>query len=241
MNPLVLAGTTFAASLVEFVEAATIVFAVGVTHGWRAALGGTAAAALALAAIVLAGAPLVVMIDALVAWIQLVAGPLLVLFGAWWLRKAILRYAGRKAMHDETAIYAREVTRLRAEHVRGFAVAFQGVFIEGFEVAVIVITFAAGAPSLIGWSSGGALAALLAVAFAAFALRAPLARMPENLLKTIVAIMLLSLGTFWTGEGAGLRWPLHAGALFAIAACYAALSAALVALLRMHRAPSTSR
>ncbi|HUA09280.1 MAG TPA: hypothetical protein VMA98_08405 [Candidatus Acidoferrales bacterium] len=241
MSPLALAGTTFAASAVEFVEAATIVFAVGVTHGWRAAIGGALAAACTLALLVAIGSPIAANIERDVSWIQLIAGPFLIAFGAWWWRKAILRYAGRKAMHDERAIFEREVAALRAQQAGGFAVAFQGVFIEGLEVAIIVVTFAASAPALAMWSSGGALVAFLVVAAVAFALRAPLARVPENLLKTIVAVMLLALGTFWSGEGLGRSWPFGDAALALIIASYALLTVLLVALVSKLGQPSATR
>jgi Ca2+/H+ antiporter, TMEM165/GDT1 family len=207
VSPLALAGTTFAASAVEFVEAATIVFAVGVTSGWRAAITGSIAAMIALVALVAIGSPLLAS-AASVRIIEAVAGVFMVFFGARWMRKVVLRYAGRIPLHNENAIYAREVERLRSENVQGFAVAFQGVFIEGLEVAIIVVTFAATSPALTVWSWGGALAAFVVVALAAIALRAPFSRVPENLLKAIVSVMLVSLGTFFIGEGLGLHWPL---------------------------------
>ncbi len=233
MNPWLLAGTTFFASAVEFVEAATIVLAVAYTQGVRAALLGTLGAGVALVAFVGLGAPLLANALAL-EHIELVVGPFLVLFGIAWLRKAVWRYAGRKAQHDEAAIFAREVAELRAdrEHHHGIAVAFQGVFVEGLEVAVIVVTFAASTPRLVAWSAGGALVALALVIVAAIALRAPLARVPENALKSIVGVMLLSLGTYWTGEGAGLQWWLGDSTLFAFIAAYACIAALLVGVHR---------
>ncbi|HEY5426610.1 MAG TPA: hypothetical protein VIJ77_08685, partial [Candidatus Tumulicola sp.] len=177
MTGWVLAGTTFVASSVEFVEAATIVLAVGYAQGWRAALLGTIWAAAALGAIVAVFGPLIGNAASL-ARIQLVVGPFLILFGIAWLRKAVWRYAGRKSMHDEQAIYDREFARLRAnrEGRLGFAVAFQGVFVEGLEVAVIVVTFGAASASALAWSTGGAALAFAAVAIAALALHKPFAR-----------------------------------------------------------------
>ncbi len=215
MSPLALAGTTFAASAVECVEAATIVFAVGVTSGWRAALGGTIAAMVVLIAIVGLGSPLLAN-AASVRFIEALAGVFMLILGARWMRKVVLRYAGRIPMHDESAIYEREVARLRGEDVQGFAVAFQGVFIEGLEVAIIVVTFAATSPGLGQWSWGGALAAFVVVTIAAIALRAPFSRVPENLLKAIVSVMLLSFGAFFTGEGLGMRWPWGDATLLAL-------------------------
>jgi Ca2+/H+ antiporter, TMEM165/GDT1 family len=232
MTPFVLAGTTFVASAVEFVEAATIVLAVSVTHGWRTALGGAAVAALVLAVFVGAGSPLLASAVSL-QHIELLVGPFLILFGIAWLRKAVWRYAGRKALHDQTRIYERQLAHLRGEGAgAGFAASFQGVLVEGLEVAVIVVTFAASAPALVAWSIGGALAAFAIVAIGAFALRAPFSRVPENLLKAVVGVMLLSLGTFWTGEGLHIVWPLGDATLFAFVAGYVVLSAALIGIRR---------
>lgn len=229
MNPWILAGTTFLASAVEFVEAATIVLAVGVTQGWRVAINGTFAATAALVALIAILGPLLSR-AATVERIEVVVGPFLILFGIAWLRKAIWRFSGRKALRDEAALYSAEIAQLsnpREAH-HGFAVAFQGVFVEGLEVAVIVVTFAASTPRLVAWSAGGALLALVLVAAAAFALRAPFARVPENVMKAIVGLMLLSLGTYWTGEGLGIAWWLGDSTLFAFIALYVALAALLV-------------
>jgi uncharacterized membrane protein len=232
-----LALTTFLASAVEMVEAATIVLAVGHTQGWRAALGGTLAASLALVAlIVLFGGWLAN--AAALRGVELVAGPFLVLFGMAWLRKAIWRYAGLKAMHDEAAIYEREVAMLESESERraGFAVAFQGVFVEGLEVAVIVVTFAASRAEGLLWAAAGAAAAFVVVAALAVVLRKPFARVPENAMKGMVGVMLLSLGTFWIGEGLGLTWWAGDVTLFLIAGIYLALSAGIVAVRRVKAA-----
>ncbi|MEO9170451.1 MAG: hypothetical protein ABI282_05190 [Candidatus Baltobacteraceae bacterium] len=236
MTPWILAGTTFLASIVEFVEAATIVLAVGVTQGWRAATGGAIVATAALIVLIAALGPLLSR-AATVERIEIVVGPFLVLFGIAWLRKAVWRFSGRKALRDEAALYERQIAELSSnrEAHRGFAVAFQGVFVEGLEVAVIVVTFAASTPALIAWSAGGAIVALAVVAVAAFALRAPFARVPENLIKAIVGLMLLSLGTYWTGEGLGITWWLGDSTLFALIACYIAISAALITVSKRAR------
>jgi len=231
VSPLALTGTTFAASAVECVEAATIVFAVGVTNGWRTAIGGAIAALAVLVVLVGVGSPLLAN-AADVRIIELVAGLIMLYLGARWLRKVVLRYAGIIPMHDEQAIYEREVTRLRGEHVQGFVVAFQGVLVEGLEVAIIVLTFAATSPGLARWSWGGALAACFVVTLAAIALRAPFARVPENLLKAIVSVMLLSFGTFFTGEGFGLHWPLDEWTLLVLIAGYITMLVALVYLAK---------
>ncbi|MGR4064439.1 MAG: hypothetical protein ACLQPV_03220 [Vulcanimicrobiaceae bacterium] len=233
MSLALLALTTFLASAVEMVEAATIVLAVGHTQGWRAALAGTAAAVLALTVLIASFGGWLANAAAL-RGVELVAGPFLVLFGIAWLRKAIWRYAGLKAMHDETAIYAHEVALLesRSERNAGFAVAFQGVFVEGLEVAVIVVTFAASRAEGLLWAAAGAAAAFVVVAVLALALRKPFARVPENAMKGLVGVMLLSLGTFWIGEGLGLAWWAGDVTLFQIAGIYTALAAGTIALRR---------
>ncbi len=202
----------FLASTVEFVEAFTIVLVVGITINWRSAFAGTAAAALALAALVgVFGTALVryVPLEAL----RFAVGVLLVLFGLKWLKKAILRYAGLKAMHDEEAIYEEQMAELRArgEHHQqridpfGVVTSFKSVLLEGLEVAFIVITFGSAADS-IGSAIWGALAAGVLVVLVGALARAPLQRVPENTLKFVVGIMLTSFGTFWGGEGIGITW-----------------------------------
>jgi uncharacterized membrane protein len=236
MSNWILASTTFLASAVEFIEAATIVLAVGFTQGWRAAIAGSAWAAAALIAIVALFGPWLTN-AASVDRIELIVGPFLVLFGIAWLRKAVWRYAGRKAMRDEQANFDRDVARLRddREHRLGFAVAFQGVLVEGLEVAVIVVTFAASARGAAVWPIGGALAALVVVTLAAIALRKPFARVPENAMKALVGIMLLSLGTFWTGEGLHIVWPAGDATLLALAGLYVVVAALLTLSLRARR------
>lgn len=208
---------SFLASTVEFVEAFTIVLVIGVTINWRSSLAGMGLAVVALAVIVgIFGTALVkfVPIEAL----RLVVGVLLVLFGLKWLKKAILRYAGLKALHDEEAIYEEQVAELKArgEHHQaridpfGVATSFKSVLLEGLEVAFIVITFGAqanvaGSTSASGrgilLATVGAAAALLLVVGAGALVRAPLQRVPENMLKFVVGIMLTSFGTFWGAEG----------------------------------------
>ncbi len=202
----------FLASTVEFVEAFTIVLVVGITINWRSAFAGAAAAALALTALVgIFGTALVryVPLEAL----RFAVGVLLVLFGLKWLKKAILRYAGLKAMHDEEAIYEEQLAEMCARGERhqqridpfGVVTSFKSVLLEGLEVAFIVITFGSAADS-IGSAIWGALAAGVLVVLVGALARAPLQRVPENTLKFIVGIMLTSFGTFWGGEGIGIAW-----------------------------------
>ena len=234
MHQWALAGTTFVASSVEFVEAATIVLAVGYAQGWRAAIGGTVWAALALGAIVAIFGPLILAAGSLQR-IELVAGPFLILFGIGWLRKAAWRWAGRKSMRDEQALYDRELAKLTADRERrlGFAVAFQGVFVEGLEVAVIVVTFGAAGAAALTSSFTGAVAALAVVAAAALILHRPFARVPENAMKALVGVMLFALGTFWTGEALGIQWWAGDATLFVLAGGYALVTALTVGAMRL--------
>ena len=228
----------FAASAVEFVEATTIVLAVGVTRGWRAPLVGTAAAALTLAVIIaLLGATLVSVVPehALKAFV----GALLVLFGLRWLRKAILRFAGIVALHDEERIYQREIAELRAQGRSnrrfdsiGALVAYKAVLLEGTEVAFIVIAFGAGGGAALNAAILGAAAAGVLVVLLGAALRHPLTMVPENWLKFGVGAMLSSFGVFWFTEGLGGDWPGDALSIVAILAVFLAASRVAVGLLR---------
>jgi uncharacterized membrane protein len=197
-----LVASAFLASAVEFVEALTIVLAAGLTRGWRSSLTGLAAATVVLAAIVAALGPTLrlVPINAL----RLVVGALLLAFGLQWLRKAILRASGYKALHDEDEIFAREAQEARAAgtEVRagldwyGFTLAFKGVLLEGLEVAFIVITFGS-TQGNIGLAAIGAGAALVLVAVVGVLVHAPLSRVPENTMKFAVGVMLTTFGIFW--------------------------------------------
>lgn len=238
MSGWLLAGTTFLASGVEAVEAMTIVLAVGIARSWRTALQGALYGLLALVAIIALLGPLlrVIPIDAL----MVVVGIFLTLFGLSWLRKAILRYAGRKALRDEDAAYEREVKALRNVHDHADRVAvatsFNAVLLEGLEVAVIVVTFGAQSDTALRWSATGALAAVLAVVLLGIALRRPASRVPENAMKFVVGIMLTAFGTYWTGEGLGIQW-WHADlSLVALIVVYLAVSAVLIAAARQRTA-----
>jgi uncharacterized membrane protein len=216
-STLVLVLAVFGASLVEMVEALTLVIAAGVSRGWRSALEGAAVAVLVLGVLVVAvGVPLIryMPIDAL----RVVVGALLLVLGLNWLRKAVLRSSGHKAMHDEDAIYAETVAELSedAQPVTrgasegrdpvGFAVAFKGVFLEGTEVVLIVISLGA-AQHRLGLAAVAAAAAILVVGIVGIIVSRQLSEVPENTIKTAVGIMLSSFGVFWVGEGAGIHWP----------------------------------
>jgi uncharacterized membrane protein len=215
------AGTTvffvlavFGASVVEMVEALTIVMAAGFTRGWRPALEGAGAALALLAAVVgILGVPLIryVPIDVL----RVVVGALLLNLGLAWLTKAMLRAAGHKALHDEDAIFAEETARLaedasggaRPRHDRvGFSVAFKGVLLEGVEVVLIVVGLGTSDHRL-GLAAAVAGVAALIVAGTGIIVARQLSAVPENTIKLAVGVMLTSFGVFWVGEGAGVGWP----------------------------------
>jgi uncharacterized membrane protein len=233
-------AAAFLASAVEMVEALTIVLAVGLTRGWRSTLVGVGAAAVALAAVVGALGPTLTLVplDAL----RLVVGSLLLAFGLQWLRKAILRASGYKALHDEDEIFRRETEAARAargEERAGldwysFTLSFKGVFLEGLEVAFIVITFGS-SEGRVGLAAIAAAAALVVVGGVGLLVRAPLARVPENTLKFGVGLLLTTFGTFWATEGAGASWPGGDGALLAILAFLALTSLVAVRLLQRRR------
>ncbi len=240
MTAAFLVASAFLASAVEFVEALTIVLAAGLTRGWRSSLTGLAAATVVLAAIVAALGPTLklIPIDAL----RLVVGALLLAFGLQWLRKAILRASGYKALHDEDEIFAREAAEARAAGVDvragldwyGFTLAFKGVLLEGLEVAFIVITFGS-TQGNIGLAAIGAGAALVLVAVVGVAVHAPLSRVPENTMKFAVGVMLTTFGIFWSTEGAGAHWPGNDASLPGVLAFVILLSFAAVTLLRRRR------
>ncbi len=215
-----LALSVFLACTVEAVEALTIVLAVGATRSWSSALGGIAAAVIALAAIVLAlGSAITSLpIDAL----RLLVGGLLLIFGLRWLGKAILRSAGLRAKHDERQTYTQEVETARQAGKRhpgfdaySFAISFKAVLLEGVEVVFIVLTLGAN-QHRVGLAAGVAGIAVVTVIAAGLAARAPLTRVPENTLKLVVGVMLSSFGMFWGAEGAGAHWPSGDAALLAI-------------------------
>ncbi|HEY8316267.1 MAG TPA: hypothetical protein VIG35_05330 [Gaiellaceae bacterium] len=232
-----LIASAFLASAVEFVEALTIVLAAGITRDWRSSLTGLGAATIALAAIVAVLGPALTLIPIDV--LRLVVGALLLAFGLQWLRKAILRASGYKALHDEAEIYAREAAEARAaghEERAGldwyaFTLSFKGVLLEGLEVAFIVITFGS-AQGRIDLAALGAGIALVLVAIVGIVVRGPLTRVPENTLKFSVGVMLTTFGIFWSTEGTGAHWPGDTASLPAVLAFVILLSLGAVALLK---------
>ena len=247
MSTALLVLSVFLACAVEAVEALTIVLAAGTSRDWRSALTGVGVGLLTLAAIVAALGPALTVIP--IGALRLLVGGLLLIFGLQWLRKAILRAAGLKALHDERAIYAREsaaartATRTSRFAVRdwyAFTLSFKGVLLEGLEVAFIVITFGANQGS-VGLAVVGAAAAVVLVVGAGLAVRGPLARVPENTMKFAVGVLLTGFGTFWGAEGAGAHWPGSDAAIPALLAFYLATSLAAVAILRTGRRPAPAQ
>jgi uncharacterized membrane protein len=237
---VLIALAVFGASAVEMVEALTIVLASGLTRGWRSSLEGAGVAIICLVVLVAALGP------ALIHYVPLdvlrtVVGSLLLVLGLQWLRKALLRAAGFIAQRDEDEIYRREVDRLshvpRAGSGRdavGFVLSFKGVLLEGLEVVMIVLT--------LGLSSGhlavaavAALAAVIVVGAVGIAVSRQLREVPENAMKLGVGVMLVSFGTFWGGEGVGVRWPGAELSLLWLLAAYAALSWIAIRLIRNTR------
>ena len=235
-SSVVLATAVFLACTVEMVEALTIVLAVGETRGWRPAFEGVAAAVVVLAALVVALGPATVDYVPL-SVLRLIVGGLLLVFGLQWLRKAVLRASDCLAKHDEDAIFARNVKELSEGGTRSgwdataFTVAFKGVFLEGLEVVVIVITLGTTANRL-GLASIMAGAAAVLVTIVGLVVHRQLSSVPENAMKMAVGVMLVSFGTFWSGEGVGVRWPGSDLALPVLVGVFALVAWVMVGALR---------
>jgi uncharacterized membrane protein len=241
LNALPLILTVFVACAVEAVEALTIVLAAGITREWRSTLQGMTAALVVLAVVTAAIGPAISYLP--LTALRLVVGALLAIFGLQWLRKAILRATGYKALHDEASAYLREVAAAEAaarETKRGvsdwyaFTLSFKGVLLEGLEVVFIVITFGDNQKN-IGAAVIGAAAAIVVVTVTGIAVRAPLTKVPENWMKFAVGVMLTSFGTFWGAEGAGVSWPGDDGALLVLVPVVALVAAVYVRWLRSRK------
>lgn len=235
------------ASAVEAVEALTIVLALGASRGWRSTLQGAGAGIAMLTVVVVALGPALSLIP--LQALRLVVGGVLLVFGLQWLRKAILRASGFKPRHDEAAIYQRQVQAARAAPSGGrgalvsglirdgyaFTLSFKAVVLEGVEVAIIVITFGANQGS-IGLAALGAVLAILAVVAAGIAVRAPLARVPENTMAFAVGVLLSSFGIYWAAQGVKVHWPAEDAALLGVIAYMLMVALAAVSVLgRLHR------
>lgn len=236
----------FLACAVEAVEATTIVLAAGTARDWRSANIGVLAGLGLLAVITAALGPAVSALP--ISALRLFVGALLLVFGLQWLRKAILRASGHKALHDEDAIYREQVSAARSAprqraglvpDMYAFTLSFKGVLLEGLEVVFIALTFGSN-QHRIPLAALAAVSAVVLVALAGAAIRAPLARVPENTMKFVVGILLTTFGTFWGAEGAGATWPGSDAALLVIAPGVAVFALALVALLRRVPAPAAA-
>jgi uncharacterized membrane protein len=235
------AGTSviasFIASLVECVEALTVVLAVGSIRGWRSALIGSASAIVVLFLILAALGTALTHVSLHI--LQLTVGTLLLMFGLRWLRKAILRGAGLILLHDEQAAFAKNTAAMRQLTNNptpwdkiAFVAAFNITMLEGTEVVFIVIAIGAGRAGMILPASLGAVAALLVIVILGLILHRPLARVPENTLKFIVGVLLSAFGTFWVGEGMRLPWPAADWSILALVAAYSVIALALVFICR---------
>jgi uncharacterized membrane protein len=240
-GPSILAA--FLASLVEFVEALTIVLAVGTVRGWRPALTGAMAGAALLMVLVLLLGPLLKFIP--LQALQLVVGVLLLLFGTRWLRKAILRAAGIIPLHDEAAAFNEEteamrgagpIATLRLDPI-AVVTTFKAVVLEGVEVVFIVIAVGTAGGTLLPASLGAAIAGALVIGLG-FALHRPLARVPENALKFTVGVLISAFGCFWIGEGLGFTWPGEDLAILGMIVLLAGVGLATATLIRKHVAPA---
>ena len=245
MNALPLILTVFIACVVEAVEALTIVLATGITREWRSTFQGMAVALVTLAVITAAVGPAINELP--LTALRVVVGALLAVFGLQWLRKAVLRATGYKALHDEASAYLREVTaaqEAQKESRRGvsdwysFTLAFKGVLLEGLEVVFIVVTFGDNQKNY-GAAVIGAAAAIILVTIVGIAVRAPLTKVPENWMKLAVGVMLTSFGTFWGAEGAGVRWPGNDAALLVVIPVVAVVAAACILWLNSRRSAVT--
>ncbi len=237
--------SVFFACAVEAVEAVTVVLAAGTARDWKSAWRGVIAGLLTLALIIAAFGPAISHLP--ISFLRIVVGGLLLVFGLTWLRKAILRSSGYKALHDEEKIFQEEIAaaRIAAKETRhgvadwyAFTLSYKGVLLEGLEVAFIVLTFGT-IQHRVGLASIAALAAVAIVTAAGFALRAPLAKVPENTMKFGVGILLTAFGIFWGAEGsagADKKWPGDNWAVLGLVAGVAIFSFILVEVLKVAHA-----
>lgn len=234
-------AATFLAAGVEWVEALTIVLAVGLVRGWKSAFLGLIAALVALIALI-AGFGIAITSHVSIDAARTVVGVFLLLFGLKWLYKAILRSSGLRALHDEAKTFRETREMLESSRGRfgvdrvGISTSFGGVFLEGLEVVFIVV--ALGGLENVAASIVGAVASLVVVAAAGIALRRPLTQVPENTMKYVVGIMLTSFGTFFAGEGIGVQWWRADLSLLPLIAAYGIASFVFVRFLK--RAPRSS-
>ena len=245
-NDLALFISVFLACAVEAVEAVTIVLAAGTSRNWKSSFQGVVSALILLAGLVVVLGPSIGKLpeDTL----RLAVGGLLLVFGLQWLRKAILRASGFKALHDEEKIFLDEVSAAqKAERVSHFVVSdwyafmlsFKGVLLEGLEVVFIVVTFGAiqkgSNPQAFSLAIWAAVFAVAVVTIAGFAIHKPLSKVPENTMKFIVGTLLTSFGIFWGAEGAGVQWPHQDLSLVAIIPFVLLISFGLIEFLKIRK------
>jgi len=231
--------SVFLACAVEAVEAVTIVLAAGTARDWKSAFRGVAAGLLTLALIIGIAGPAISRLP--ISSLRILVGGLLLVFGLQWLRKAILRSSGYKALHDEDQIFRDEVAAARAagnvsrigiDDWYAFTLSYKGVLLEGLEVAFIVLTFGT-IQHQVGLASIAAISAVVIASIAGFVLAKPLSRVPENAMKFSVGILLTSFGIFWGAEGSGAKWPGDNWAVLGLIGFVSALSFALVIFLKL--------
>lgn len=241
MHDIALIVSVFLASLVEAVEALTIVLAAGIGRDWKSAQRGTLLAMVTLVVIIATLGPLLTQVP--VDLLHLIVGLLSLVFGLQWLRKAILRSSGFKALHDEELIFEKELAELKTATSKktfvgdwyAFTLAYKAVLLEGIEVAFIVLSFGAIQGKILVASLTG-LAAVVVVVLAGIFLKKPLTRVPENAMKFVVGLVISTFGVFWVTQGTGVYWTLSDLALIPILITFAALSFVLVlALKRRHK------
>ena len=246
-NDIALFVSVFLACSVEAVEAVTIILAAGTARDWRSSFQGVISGLLVLAGLIVVLGP---SIDRLPkSTLRLTVGGLLLVFGMQWLRKAVLRASGFKALHDEEKIFKDEVetaskqakvSRFAVSDWYAFTLSFKGVLLEGLEVVFIVVTFGiiqkGSNPQAISLAVWAAAIAVVIVTIAGFAIHKPLSRVPENTMKFVVGTLLTSFGIFWGAEGAGAAWPHKDLSLLAIIPFVLLVAVGLIEILKLRKA-----
>ena len=246
-NDIALFISVFLACAVEAVETVTIILAAGTSRDWRSTFQGVISGLIVLAGLIVILGPSIENLPKNT--LRLAVGGLLLVFGMQWLRKAILRASGFKALHDEDKIYLEEVeaakkvakvSRLSVSDWYAFTLSFKGVLLEGLEVVFIVVTFGiiqkGSNPQAFSLAIWAAAIAVVLVAIAGFAIHKPLSRVPENTMKFVVGTLLTSFGIFWGAEGAGAEWPHKDLSLLAIIPFVLLVSFGLIELLKVRKA-----
>ena len=246
-NDVALLISVFLACAVEAVEAVTIILAAGTSRDWKSTFQGVISGLVVLAGLIVILGPSIEKLPK--STLRLMVGGLLLTFGLQWLRKAILRASGFKALHDEEKIFREEVeaaqkvekvSRLAVSDWYAFTLSFKGVLLEGLEVVFIVVTFGiiqkGSNPQAFSLAIWAAAIAVVLVAIAGFAIHKPLSKVPENTMKFIVGTLLTSFGIFWGAEGAGAEWPHKDLSLLAIIPFVILVSFGLIELLKVRKA-----